>query len=63
MNEHGKSDGSVIPAKLPNKAAAAEAGEGRGPTKGNTDGKPRPGRSAGPVCQVRWTVCGGSTTG
>jgi RNA-directed DNA polymerase len=48
MNERGKSDGPVVPANLPNKAAAAEAGEERGPAKGNTDGKPRPGRSAGP---------------
>jgi len=47
MNGHGQSDRSVVPANLPNKAAAAEAGEGRGPAKGNTDGKPRPGRSAG----------------
>ena len=48
MNERGKSDGPVVPANLPNKAAAAEAGEERGSAKGNTDGKPRPGRSAGP---------------
>ena len=47
MHERGKSDGPVVPANLPNKAAAAEAGEDRGPAKGNTDGKPRPGRSAG----------------
>jgi RNA-directed DNA polymerase len=47
MHEHGKSDGPVVPANLPNKAAAAEAGEERGPAKGNTDGKTRPGRSAG----------------
>ena len=39
MHGHGKSDGPVVPAKLPNKAGrpAAEAVEGRGPTKGNTD--------------------------
>src|SRR5258708_5097079 len=48
MNECGKSDGLVVPANLLNKAAAAEAGEGRGPAKGNTDGETRPGRSAGP---------------
>ena len=52
MNEHGKSDGPVVPANPPNKAGAAvpgaEAGEGRGPAKGNTDGETRPGRSAGP---------------
>jgi RNA-directed DNA polymerase len=37
MNEHGKSDRSVIPAKSPNKAGqpAAEGMEGRGLTKGN----------------------------
>jgi RNA-directed DNA polymerase len=48
MHERGKSDGPVVPANLPNKAAAAEAGEERGPAKGNTGGETRPGRSAGP---------------
>ncbi len=49
MYEHGKSDGPVIPAKLPDKAveAAAEAVEERGPAKGNTDSTTHPGRSAG----------------
>jgi RNA-directed DNA polymerase len=38
MHVRGKSDGSVVPTKLPNKAraAAAEAAEGRGPAKGNS---------------------------
>jgi retron-type reverse transcriptase len=38
MDGRGKSDGSVVPGKLPNKAGqpAAEAVEGRGPTKGNS---------------------------
>ena len=36
------------PANPPNKAAAAEAGEERERTKGNTAGETRPGRSAGP---------------
>jgi RNA-directed DNA polymerase len=37
MNEHGKSDGPVVPMKSPNKAGqpAAEEMEGRGPAKGN----------------------------
>ena len=50
MNERGKSDGPVVPAKPPNKAAAAaaEVVEERGPAKGNTASKTRPGRSAGP---------------
>jgi len=49
MYERGKSDGPVVPAKLPNKAveAAAEAVEERGPAKGNTDSTTHPGRSAG----------------
>ena len=49
MHERGKSDGPVIPAKLPNKAveAAAEAVEERGPAKGNTDSTTHAGRSAG----------------
>jgi RNA-directed DNA polymerase len=48
MNGHGQSDGPVVPANLLNKAAAAEAGEERGPAVGNTGGDTRPGRSAGP---------------
>ena len=48
MNGHGQSDGPIVPANPPNKAPeAAEVGEGRGPAKGNTASKPRPGRSAG----------------
>jgi RNA-directed DNA polymerase len=49
MNDRGKSDGPVLPAKPPNKAAgaAAEAVEGRGPAKGSTASETRPGRSAG----------------
>jgi hypothetical protein len=37
MDGRGKSDGSLVPGKPPNKAgqSAAEAVEGRGPTKGN----------------------------
>ena len=35
MHEHGKSDSPIVPAKLPNKAEAEEAVEGRGLTKGN----------------------------
>src|SRR6266851_174213 len=45
MNGHRQSDGPVVPAIPPNKAA--EAGEERGPAKGNTAGETRPGRSAG----------------
>jgi RNA-directed DNA polymerase len=49
MNERGKSDGFVVPAKPPNKAAGAvaEVVEGRSPAKGNTDRPTRPGHSAG----------------
>src|SRR6266498_1339159 len=49
MNERGKSDGPVVPAKLLNKAveAAAEAVEERGPAEGNTASTTHPGRSAG----------------
>jgi len=47
MNGHGQSDRSVVPANPPNKAMAAEAGEGRERTKGNTGSETRPGRSAG----------------
>ncbi len=49
MHGHGQSDGPVVPAIPPNKAvrAAAEVGEERGPAKGNTASKTRPGHSAG----------------
>ena len=50
MNERGKSDSPVVPAKPPNKAAhaAAEVVEERGLAEGNTDGPTRPGHRAGP---------------
>jgi RNA-directed DNA polymerase len=47
MNGHGQSDRSVVPANPPDKAAAAEAGEERERTEGNTGSETRPGRSAG----------------
>ena len=49
MDDREKSDGLVVPAKLPNNAqgGAAEAVEGRRPAKGNTTGETRPGLSAG----------------
>src|SRR3954454_6439608 len=48
MNERGKSDSPVVPAKPPNNAVAAEVVEERGLAKENTDSSTRPGRSAGP---------------
>jgi group II intron reverse transcriptase/maturase len=50
MNEHGKSDSPVVPAKPPNKAGkpAAEVVEGRGLAEGNTARPTRPGHRAGP---------------
>jgi RNA-directed DNA polymerase len=49
MNGYGQSDGPVVPANPPNRAArtAAEVGEERGPAKGNTASKTHPGHSAG----------------
>jgi RNA-directed DNA polymerase len=49
VNDHEKSDGLVVPAKLPNKpaVAGAEVVEGRRPAKGNAVSKTHPGRSAG----------------
>jgi RNA-directed DNA polymerase len=49
MNDGGKSDGPVVPAKPPNKPGlpGAEVVEGRGPAEGNTASETRPGRSAG----------------
>ena len=57
MHERGKSDGPVIPASSPNKAAAAEAGEERGLAKGNTAGKRAPDTAPGLARSVRWIVC------
>ena len=50
MNERGKSDGRVVPAKPANKAAvaAAESVEERRPAEGNMASKTRPGHRAGP---------------
>jgi RNA-directed DNA polymerase len=49
MNDHGKSDRPVLPAKPSNKAAraVAETVEERGLPEGNTASKTRPGHSAG----------------
>src|ERR1035437_5926820 len=49
MNEHEKSDRSVLPVKLPNNAAQAVAGvgEGRGRGEGEAAGTRRPGHRAG----------------
>jgi RNA-directed DNA polymerase len=49
MHDREKSDGRVLPAKLPNNAqgGAAEAVEGRRPAKGNAAGETRPGPGAG----------------
>ena len=48
MNERGKSDSPVVPAKPPNKTPVAEVVEGRGLAKGNTASTTRPGHRAGP---------------
>jgi len=50
MDDRGKSDNPVVPAKPPNKAGGpvAEVVEERGLAKGNTDRPTRPGRRAGP---------------
>ena len=49
MDERGKSDGPVVPAKPSNNTACvvAEVVEERGPAKGNTASSTHPGRSAG----------------
>ena len=49
MDEHGKSDGPVLPAKPPNNPGqpGAEGVEGRGLPEGNTARETRPGRGAG----------------
>src|SRR5258708_12048078 len=49
MNERGKSDNLVVPAKPPNNAGepVAEVAEGRGLAEGNAGSSARPGRSAG----------------
>jgi RNA-directed DNA polymerase len=49
MHDREKSDGLVVPGKLPNNAqgGAAEAVEGSGPAKGNTASETRSGHGAG----------------
>jgi RNA-directed DNA polymerase len=49
MHDREKSDGLVVPVKLPNNAqgGAVEVVEGSGPAKGNTASKTRPGHGAG----------------
>jgi RNA-directed DNA polymerase len=47
MNERGKSDSPVVPAKPPNKTSVAEVVEERGLAKGNTSNETHPGRRAG----------------
>ena len=49
MDDREKSDGLVVPVKLPNNAqgGAAEVVEGSGPAKGNATSETRPGRRAG----------------
>jgi RNA-directed DNA polymerase len=49
MNERRKSDGRVVPEKLPNNPGepGAEVVEGRRPAKGNAASETRPGPSAG----------------
>jgi RNA-directed DNA polymerase len=47
MNERGKSDSPVVPAKPLNKTPVAEAVEGRGLAEGNTASTTRPGHRAG----------------
>lgn len=48
MNERGKSDSPVVPAKPLNKTSVAEVVEGRGLAKGNTASTTRSGHRAGP---------------
>ncbi len=47
MNECGKSDSPVVPAKPPNKTSVAEVVEERGLAEGNTSSTTHPGRRAG----------------
>ena len=60
MHDRGKSDGPVVPEKLPNNAqgGAAEAVEGSGPAKGNAASKTRSGLSAGhSALKWAWIAC------
>jgi hypothetical protein len=68
MNEGGKSNGSVLPAKRPNNAAlpVVEAFEGRGPAEGIAASKRRPGHRAGQAAQFAGysqTACAGQHSG
>jgi len=59
MDDRGKSDDLIVPAKLPNNAlgGAAEAVEGRGSPKGNAPAKHAPDAALEWACQVIWTAC------
>src|SRR5918993_4322790 len=60
MNERGKSDSPVVPAKPPNKAvyAAAEVVEERGLAEGNTrPAQHIPDAEPEQVCRAGWLVC------
>ena len=58
MDERGRSDSPVVPAKPSNKAAlaVAEVVEGRGLAKENTTNKRAPDTESDQVRQVRWLV-------
>jgi len=59
MNECGKSDSPVVPAKPPNKTvrAVAEVVEERGLAKGNTTRPTIPDTEPDRTCQAGWIVC------
>ena len=59
MDDRGKSDGLVVPAKLPNKLGGpgAEVVEGRGPPRGTRPAKHAPDSVPGKACQVIWSAC------
>ena len=59
MNERGKSDNLVVPAKPPNNAGepVAEVVEEGGWPRGTRPGRHVPDAVPGEGCQAGWTVC------
>jgi len=57
MNERGKSDSPVVPAKPPNKTSVAEVVEERGWPRGTRPANRVPDTEPGQTRHMRWIVC------
>ena len=57
MNERGKSDSPVVPAKPSNKTSVAEVVEERGLAEGTRPAQHIPDAEPEQVCETGWIVC------